>query len=163
MTDISIEFNDQQVQRALDELIGRVEDPTDVMRQVADVLADATDRAFTDEADPATGVMWDPLSPVTLALRPEREGAPILNASGANGLRGSIVTDYGKDYAEVGSNRVYAPTHQFGAEQGEFGTTQRGGPIPWGDIPARPFLGIGPEDEQEILDIATRHLAEGFA
>lgn len=162
MTDISIEFNDQQVQRALDELINRAEDPSPAMRAIAGVLEDASEEAFRSESDPATGIAWAPLSEATtLALRPERQGGSILQDRGL--LAASIVSDYGRDYAEVGSNRVYAPTHQFGAEQGEFGTTKRGGPIPWGDIPARPFLGIGPEDEQEILDIATRHLADGFA
>lgn len=162
MADIQITANDQEVQRALDEVVRRVADPTDLMRQVADVLADATDAAFANEADPATGVAWDPLSAVTLALRPERQGGQILNASGAAGLKGSISTDYGKDFAEIGTNRVYAPTHQFGAEKGAFGKTSRGGPIPWGDIPARPFLGIGPEDETDILDLATEFLADAF-
>ncbi|MGB0955835.1 MAG: phage virion morphogenesis protein [Panacagrimonas sp.] len=39
---------------------------------------------------------------------------------------------------------------QFGARKGAFGTTRRGAPIPWGDIPARPFLGISDEDRTEI-------------
>jgi len=97
-----------------------------------------------------------------LALRPERKGAPILNASGAFGLMGSISTDHGKDFAEIGTNRVYAPTHQFGAQKGEFGTSSRGGPIPWGDIPARPYLGISPADESDILALARKHLADAF-
>ncbi|NWO05560.1 MAG: phage virion morphogenesis protein [Alteromonadaceae bacterium] len=161
MTEIAIEFNDQQVQRALDELINRVEDPRLAMRAIAGVLEDASEEAFRSESDPATGIAWAPLSPdTTLARRPDREGGSILQDSGL--LAVSIVSDYGPDYAEVGSNRPYAPTHQFGAQQGEFGTTSRGGPIPWGDIPARPFLGIGPEDEQEILDIASRFLAGAF-
>ncbi len=160
MTDISIEFNDQQVQRALDELINRVEDPSPAMRAIAGVLEEATEEAFRTESDPATGIAWDPLSAVTLAVNPERRGGSILQDSGL--LAASIVSDYGRDYAEIGTNRVYAPTHQFGAKQGEFGTTSRGGPIPWGDIPARPFLGIGPQDEEDILSIAARFLAGSF-
>lgn len=159
---IDIEFNDQEVQNALNELIARAQDSTDLMRQVAGVMADATDSAFASESDPSTGIAWDPLSAVTLALRPERMGAPILNATGSAGLLGSISTDYGKDYAEIGTNRVYAPTHQFGARQGEFGASARGGPIPWGDIPARPFLGISPAHEKDILAIASRFLADAF-
>lgn len=160
MTDIAIEFNNQQVQRVLDDLVTRVEDPADIMRQVADVLEDATARAFDGEEDPATGVMWDPLSQTTLDLNPARKDGSILQASGQ--LAAGIVSDYGRDFAEVGSNKVYAPTHQFGAEKGEFGTSSRGRPIPWGDIPARPFLGISPTDEEDILDIAQQHLAGGF-
>ena len=62
----------------------------------------------------------------------------------------------------VGTNVVYAATHQFGATRGAFGTTSRGNPIPWGDIPARLFLGVNPETERSILDILRRHLGSGF-
>jgi hypothetical protein len=47
----------------------------------------------------------------------------------------------------------------FGAKQGAFGRTSRGGPIPWGDIPARPLLPIDEQgnmdafDKEEIRDI----------
>jgi phage gpG-like protein len=48
---------------------------------------------------------------------------------------------------------------QFGAAQGEFGARigkDKNGrdfftTIPWGDIPARPFLGVGPDDENAII------------
>lgn len=160
MATIDITMNYQVVQKTLDELVSRVQDPGPAMSEIADVLADATERAFRDEADPETGALWDPLSAVTLALRPKRVGGMLLQDSGL--LAASITTDSGKDFAAIGTNRVYAPTHQFGARQGEFGTTSRGGPIPWGDIPARPFLGIGPPDEEDILDIASRYLAAGF-
>ncbi len=159
---IEIEFNDQEVQNALNELIRRAQDQTELMRQVSVVFEEATAGAFASESDPSTGTAWDPLSAVTLALRPERMGAPILNATGSAGLVGSISTDHGKDFAEIGTNRVYAPTHQFGARQGEFGTSSRGGPIPWGNIPARPFLGISPSHEKDILVLASRYLADGF-
>lgn len=160
MADIDITMNDQVVQNTLNDLIRKVEDPAPAMREIAGVLEDATERAFRDQADPETGALWDPLSAVTIALRPQRVGGQILQDSGL--LAASITTDYGKDYAAIGTNRVYAPTHFFGARQGEFGKTSRGGPIPWGDIPARPFLGIGPTDEEDILDIATQYLGAGF-
>ena len=50
-----------------------------------------------------------------------------------------------------GSPMVYAAAMQFGAAQGAFGRTRRNGPIPWGNIPARPFLGISADDETNIL------------
>lgn len=34
----------------------------------------------------------------------------------------------------------------------------RGRPIPWGDIPARPFFGLSADDRNEISDIIRRHL-----
>ncbi|MCO1337222.1 phage virion morphogenesis protein, partial [Microbulbifer sp. OS29] len=50
-----------------------------------------------------------------------------------------------------GTDRPYGAVHQFGATQGQFGKTKRGGPIPWGNIPARPWLGTSAEDDREIL------------
>jgi len=160
MSYIEITHNSDEVLRALNRLVRRVDDPAPAMERIAGVLEEATARAFATESDPETGVAWDPLSEVTLALRPYRQGGALLQDAGT--LRGSISTDYGQDFAQIGTNVPYAPTHQFGAQQGEFGTTSRGGPIPWGDIPARPFLGIGPEDERDILQIAAEHLAGAF-
>ena len=52
----------------------------------------------------------------------------------------------------IGSPRIYASTHQFGAKKGAFGQTARGAPIPWGDIPACLFLGISDDDGNYIID-----------
>lgn len=157
---IDVEFNDQAVTKALNELLQRVENPTPAMKNIADVLEQATDQAFANETDPATGIAWAPLSDVTLAVRPIREGGDLLQDT--RRLQRSMVSDFGKDFAEVGTNVIYGPPHQFGAKQGEFGRTRRGGPIPWGDIPARPFFGVSPQDERDILDIARDHLASAF-
>lgn len=62
------------------------------------------------------------------------------------------------DLLLIGSNRKYAATQQFGAKKGQFGKTKRNAPVPWGDIPARPFLGISVKDEKELQKIAAKHL-----
>ncbi len=77
-------------------------------------------------------------------------------------LVGSLTSRYDGRSAEAGTNLVYAATHQFGAEQGEFGTTARGGPIPWGDIPARPSLGRSVDLDAEIADAISRHFADAL-
>ncbi|MCY1444758.1 Phage virion morphogenesis family protein [compost metagenome] len=59
---------------------------------------------------------------------------------------------------EFGSNRIYAAVHQFGALQGAFGTSARGVPLPWGDIPARPWLGMTDTDREAALDIVQDYL-----
>jgi phage gpG-like protein len=62
----------------------------------------------------------------------------------------------------IGTNVIYAPTHQFGARQGQYGryaTRRRTSiPIPWGDVPARPFLGVSAEDERVILNLIKANL-----
>lgn len=54
----------------------------------------------------------------------------------------------------IGSDREYAAVQQFGARKNQFGKA------PWGDIPARPFLGISGKDESTILDIISLSLTD---
>lgn len=146
---IEIEVNAEELEAGLTNLIRLGQDMTPITRQLTGILADATERAFAEQRDPVTGAAWHPLSPVTLARRAKTgHDGPMLQVSGQ--LAASIHQSYGPDHATVGTNKVYATTHQLGARKGAFGTTKRGGPIPWGNIPARPFLGFGPEDEEEM-------------
>lgn len=62
----------------------------------------------------------------------------------------------------VGACKEYAAVHQFGAKQGEFGRTRRNAPIPWGDIPARPFIGLSAEDISELSQLIDLWLKERF-
>ncbi|MDP2794728.1 MAG: transposase [Sulfurisoma sp.] len=55
----------------------------------------------------------------------------------------------------IGSNRLYAGVQQFGASRHQFGRA------PWGDIPARPFLGISAGDKADTLETVADFLAGG--
>lgn len=70
----------------------------------------------------------------------------------------SISKDVVGNYLYVGSSAEYAATQQFGAKQGAFGRDKRNHPLPWGDIPARPFLGVSDEDASEILSVVSDYL-----
>src|SRR5699024_16781 len=63
---------------------------------------------------------------------------------------------------EIGSSLEYAAAQHFGMAQGAAGHTARGAPIPWGDIPARPFLGLSADDRRELLEIIEEHMREGW-
>jgi phage gpG-like protein len=56
----------------------------------------------------------------------------------------------------IGSTVEYAAVQQFGAKQHQF----TGGKTPWGDIPARPFLGISEQDKSTILDMVSLNLLQ---
>lgn len=73
-------------------------------------------------------------------------------------LASSIAPSYGPSFAAAGTNVVYATTQQLGARRGAFGTTSRGAPIPWGDIPARHFVGLSHHTELDILGLVSRYL-----
>ena len=113
-------------------------------------------------SSPPDGDDWDDPSEVTKARREKHGNWPgmILQVEGR--LAGSLTSRYDSTSASAGTNLVYAPTHQFGAEQGAFGSTGRGSPIPWGDIPARPSLGRSDDLDAEILDAIRRHFADAL-
>ena len=161
MAIIDLTHNSPEILDMLNELLARTDDLSDAMAGVAAVLESAVEGAFADEADPETGTAWDALSAVTLGLRPHRAGGQLLQDSGR--LAASITSDSGADFAQVGTNAIYAGTMQFGAARGAFGKSSRGTPLPWGDIPARPFMGISPDDESDILAILSDHLSGPLA
>ena len=168
---IRIDLDDKELRATLSRLVAFGHDLSPVTAEIAAHILRVTGDAFEQERDPATGSAWAPLSEVTLRQREKSghvgsDGAKKLQAS--RNLLKSIVADFDAESAVVGTNLVYATTQQFGAERGEFGhgqfKTKKGSfPIPWGNIPARPFLGVSPEDERAITDIISDHVASTWA
>lgn len=154
---IDIEIDDRDISKGLNDLLARTSDLSPAMREIAGVLADIAEQSFADETAPH-GTAWPDLSDITKERRAKIGKWPgsILQVSGQ--LAGSIQPDYGKDFAVASTNKDYAGTQQFGAKKGEFGKTPRGAPIPWGDIPPRPFMGLSSEGKEEILSVINKYL-----
>lgn len=140
---IHVEHNSTAVIDVLQQIANKMDDLTPAMQEVAATLQDATEQAFADERAP-TGEPWEALSDNYLKQNPKRVGGQMLQVS-AGGLAASIESDYGNDWALIGSNKVYAAIHQFG------GTPD----MPAGprNIPARPYLGLDSHSENDLLDI----------
>ena len=158
-----ITTNISDIQREIDATFKRADNLRPVMRKIAGDMLNSIDEAFNEQRDPVTNESWDDLQDSTKANR--RQGPnrtfngvfQILRDTGR--LANSMSSDYGNDYAQAGTNVVYAPTHQFGARKGAYGTNSRGGPIPWGDVPARPFLGFSDELVDSIEDDLFNYLS----
>ena len=149
---IDIAIDDTQVNNAIARLIQAGTDLTPTLRDIGEHLLNTTRQRFADEQSP-DGTAWEPLSETTKA-RKTRNKDKVLTEDGR--LAGTLGYQVMRDELLVGSPRIYASTLQFGAKKGEFGQTSRGTPIPWGDIPARPFLGISDDDRVEIRNILQR-------
>lgn len=188
---IEIEVNITHLAKGLTQLAALGRNMTPLTRDLAEILKGGVDRAFQDEADPETGEKWHPLSPATLKRRAKAgHTGKILQVTGQ--LAASIQTEHGPHHATVLTSDVRARTHQFGAKKGSFGKatrgkgrinkrnwTARGGatvggwlsrrakldvlPLPFGDIPARPFLGIGKPEEAEIEESLRRAVRRALA
>ena len=143
---IDIIVKSEAAQALCNRLVALGRDTTPLTRVFAGILMDASQRAFERQADPVTGEKWAGLSPVTVKRR--GSSTPILRVSGQ--LASAVQSEHGPDFARLTVAKAYAGTMFFGAKRGQFGSTSRGAPIPWGDIPARRFMGLGPEDENEI-------------
>lgn len=148
MTDaIRLEIHDEQFRQGMRDMLGRIVDRRPIMRKIAGIMHDAVEQNFEEEGRPK----WDELRPSTIKRR-EKEGkgsGKILQRSGK--LASSVEQHADNDEAAVGTNKVYATTQHFGAKKGQFGKTKRGAPIPWGDIPARPFMMLGDGDPEKIM------------
>lgn len=124
-------------------------------------LVNIAQEAFQNEANPATGAGWAPWSP-DYAAKDKNQGGPGSKKLDRQGdLFRSLAYEVRPASVVVGSSMIYAAVHQTGAKKGAFGQTRRGQPIPFGDIPARPFLGVPADFSDRILgDPAIRELLE---
>ena len=150
---IRIEVKSEKVEKALKRLAREAADFTPALREIGEMLVAGTKQRFETKRAP-DGEPWAPLSPVTVA----RKGNDDILVGETNNLSDQIAYAISGHVLEVGSTMPYAATHQFGAKKGEYGKTKRGAPIPWGDIPARPFLGLSSEDEADIAAIIAEHI-----
>ncbi len=126
---IEIEINNaQQIASILDKLANAAQDRTPLMRSIAGTMESAVLQNFDVGGRPK----W-------LGLK-YRQGTPLVDTEN---LMNSITSYYDNNIAMVGTNEPYAAIHQFGGKAG------RGRKV---DIPARPFLVLTPQDEDDILE-----------
>ncbi|MCK4529321.1 phage virion morphogenesis protein [candidate division WOR-3 bacterium] len=174
---IEITANDKKVTELLKRIQKKLGDLTPAMKIIGNTVRTSIVRNFEKEGRPAK---WEKHSKLTEKRR--GKGAKILRIQGfAAGLMGSIHSTAKKDRVIIGTDKIYAAIHQFGAKKGSFGTVEAeikahmrkitkifGRPVkprkvtvrahtrkmklPWGDIPARPFIMVQPEDWDEIRE-----------
>lgn len=162
MTSIRIDIDDADARAALSRLAELGGNLRPAMEDIGELLIVRTRERFAAGVGP-DGTPWAPKSPVTLQqYRRRRVNAPKPLIGESKRLSTEIAKRVGDDSVEVGSALVYAATQQLGALKGSFGRTAKGAPIPWGTIPARPFLGISDQDRTDIRDILLEHLEEAL-
>ncbi|QBF31503.1 phage virion morphogenesis protein [Thalassococcus sp. S3] len=164
----SVQINEDSVTDALARLEAHLGDMSLAMNEIGEQQLTGIEERFQQGVDP-DGNPWAPKSATTIAAYEARgqrvDRRPLFgpNASGVP-LRQSFFHQYGPDYVEVGSNAIQAAVMQFGAKKGAFGQTKKAGatgktsPIPWGDIPARPMVGLSERDEANILETVAEWL-----
>ena len=132
----------EALRRRLSDL-GRI-DTKPLMEAVSGEIEDQTTTRIRKTKTAPDGAAWEPWSP-SYARRRESHHS-LLEDTGD--LSKTITGTWGEQGAEIGSVFEYAPYHQTG--------TSRGGRDA---IPARPFLGISHEDENDITALVDEFVA----
>ncbi|WP_293266752.1 phage virion morphogenesis protein [Neptunomonas sp.] len=149
-SNISINYDSQAVTAVLDQLIANVSDTQPAMMEIAEYLHERTRDHFDNQQDP-DGTPWAPLAASTLKAK-QRKGVPvdkILHGQHLH-LRDTIFPFWGNNEAGVSTGpgtEAYAATQQLGADER--------------NIEARSFLGLGAEDETEVIEIMNQFLTDG--
>jgi len=145
VAEVKFQFNEAVFGDAFRKVEDRFGDLTELMSLLCGRAVKLLIRKFQN-----SGPGWVPLSKRTLALRRKKgKGAKPLLDTGR--LRASLVSEgpssvkeIGKVGFKLGTNLVYAASHQFGR----------------GHIPARPFMPTQQELEDEFLPLVNRYLAK---
>lgn len=156
MTGIRVDVQADEAGKILRELQKRMGNTEPVLDAIGQLLVSSTQLRFVDQEDPEH-VPWEPLSQATLDRRRKKGvGAQILRDTGR--LASSISYTVSPGSVLLGTDVKYAGIQQFGTKKGSLGKTKRGTPIPWGDIPPRPFFGYNNEDQAAVLELLQRYI-----
>lgn len=170
---------EDRISPLISQMLSRMKNLKEPMGIIGRIVEDSVLENFRTGRAP-DGTPWKP------SLRAIREGGLTLVDNAI--LRNSINNRPHPDRVEIGTSDIRAATHQLGARKGAFGTVSAtvrahvrnitrafGRPIsprmvavrshtrqmvlPWGDIPARPFLGVKNEDWDDIRSSLVEYLA----
>ncbi|MHB8808958.1 MAG: phage virion morphogenesis protein [Desulfobulbaceae bacterium] len=168
MSGITIRIEDAALTALLNQTAARFGDLTPLNRRIAMLMASSIRENFEAGGRPTR---WKP------SKRAKTQRGQTLRDT--NRLMNSITGKGTATQAIAGTSDVRAAVHNFGAKRGSFGTVQaavrahlrrirgkeqkvrahsRKQPMPWGDIPARPFMLLQPDDLVEIKDMVGTYL-----
>ncbi|WP_430318053.1 phage virion morphogenesis protein [Pseudomonas nitroreducens] len=187
MSGITIEFDSARVMQSLQSAVDLLQNPAPMFKDMGEYMRFALDVRFETKTAP-DGTPWQALSPAYLK-RKKKNQDKILVLDGY--LRNELRYQSSENELLVGSNRPYAAIHHFGGEiqiaarsqqayfrhdsktnevSRNFVSKQKANFAQWVSlgpytikIPARPWLGTSPEDDDELLAIAHKHLDKAFS
>jgi phage gpG-like protein len=159
---INFKLDDRDFQRAVTQFGGVLRSGT--LKAVGTALVATADERFQDKREPF-GAPWAPLLPAYAAIKTRGNG--ILFARGM--LVRLLTYQVSGSTVSVGSPLIYAAVHQFGAvitakNAPALAFKLLGAPGPRGGvraafvhvqsvrIPARPYLGFGPNDQRAVME-----------
>lgn len=160
---INIEIDDELLRLTFTALAASAKDPRPVLNQVGELLIDSTKQRFGTSTGP-DGTPWAKNSEATLmrylgkysGAFSKRDGKLTKSGAGRAGGKKPLIGETGDLSRQIykridGNSLIVGSTAPYGAMQ-QFGGSKSKFPNLWGDIPARPFLGLSDQDRVMILD-----------
>src|SRR5690606_9029264 len=167
---IKVEFNDSNIRPALEALHDAIGNTEPVLRQIGEYLVGSTKERFRTTKAP-DGSQWEANTDTTLdnytnrfktsftktGRRSKAGRDRMANKKPGTGetrqLQTQIFYNVSNGELQVGSPLIYAGASHSGAKKGQYGKG-----APWGDVPAREFLGLSEADEREVMAIVQDYL-----
>lgn len=174
-----VEIDDARLYEVLARSVERCENKQQALKAVGAIVRESIRTNFREGGRPEK---WE------ASKRGEADSVPgkrIGTLRDTNRLMNSFTIKADQNSVVVGTIVVYAPTHQYGAKKFSFGTVvakvpahyrtikgkfkiqvkahERKMKLPWGDIPARPFMHIQTDDIRDIEEILAAHIIGGTA
>ncbi len=166
-----IELSADDALRRLGELARGLQNDEPARAQIGELAVLSTKARFGTSTSP-TGEAWKPLSPTTIARYISGFGKSNFKKRGGLNKRGEtrlanrkplvgesrrlstqIFYNLVTGAVEIGSPLEYSAVQNFGQPKGASGSMANGSPIPWGDIPARQFLGVSDQDGRDFVSV----------
>lgn len=155
MGGVSLQIDQQGVadmNAAINRLASRVSNMTPAFKAIGQHLLRTIDQRFDAEVSPA-GDKWADISEYTKRKKLGTFGQDkILTETGR--LRRSITYLADRERLQVGTNVSYGKKHQLGAWGGSINRIS--------SLPARPFLGLSAQEEQDITRITLDWMARSI-
>lgn len=142
---ITLELKMEDLDAALARLSGGLSDASEVTNEIGGFLAESAQQRIEKSQGAPDGTPWAPKSPFSRS----KDRRPLYDTGE---MSRNINHQYGPDFVEVIATGVQVRTMQYGAAKGAFGQTESGTPLPFGDIPARPFMGFSDSDRNGIAE-----------
>lgn len=111
-------------------------DQSDLMEIMGGVVESQTRRRLAEEKEAPDGTAWEDLSESWSAKKSENSSGGLMEYQGH--LIDSIAYEVSGGEVSIGTNLIYGAIHQFGGEAVGMPT------------PARPYLGLSADNEQEL-------------
>ncbi len=141
----TLELKDDGLDAALARLEAGLGDMSEPTNEIGEFLAEAHQQRIWRTEGAPDGTPWAAKSPFSKSKDPR----PLYDSGE---MSKNINHQYGSDFTEIIANGKQVRTMQYGAKKGAFGNSPSGRPLPWGDIPARPFMGLSEQNESDIAE-----------